>query len=158
MNIRIVAVGKLKEKYLRDAAAEYMKRLTPFAKAEIVELQDEPLNDESPAYNVMAREKEGLKILRALKPSSFVIGLDIGGKPLSSEDLAAFMEDLALKGRSDISFIIGGPSGLSPEVVKRCDFRLSLSAMTFTHQLARVLLIEQLYRSFKIRRGEPYHL
>lgn len=158
MNINIICVGKLKEKYLRDASAEYEKRLSRYCRVQIRELKEARLAENaSPAEEESVKTEEGKSILKALSSSSFVIVLDIGGKELSSDQLAEKIGSLATTGESTVDFIIGGSLGLSEEVKKRADFRLSFSPMTFPHQLMRVILLEQIYRSFKILRKEPYH-
>lgn len=158
MNINIICVGKLKEKYLRDASAEYEKRLSRYCRVQIQELKEARLAENaSPAEEEAVKTEEGKSILKALSSSSFVIVLDIGGKELSSDQLAEKIGSLATTGESTVDFIIGGSLGLSEEVKKRADFRLSFSPMTFPHQLMRVILLEQIYRSFKILRKEPYH-
>ncbi len=158
MNINIVCIGKLKEKYLREAAAEYEKRLSRYCRMQIRELKEARLPENaSPAEEEEVKREEGKSILKALSSSSFVIALDIGGRELSSEQLAHRIGSLAEGGESTIDFIIGGSLGLSDEVRQRADFRLSFSPMTFPHQLMRVILLEQIYRSFKILRKEPYH-
>ncbi|MBQ9179248.1 MAG: 23S rRNA (pseudouridine(1915)-N(3))-methyltransferase RlmH [Firmicutes bacterium] len=151
MNIRIVCIGKLKEKYWQGAEAEYLKRLSSYAKVEIAELK------ESPSDDVNEEGERIVKILGAPKNDEFIITLEIKGKSLDSEGLAAKINDLAIEGKSNITFIIGGSNGLSPEVSALADFKLSFSAMTFPHQMMRVILLEQIYRSFKIIRGEKYH-
>ena len=158
MNINIICVGKLKEKYLRDASAEYEKRLSRYCRVQIRELKEARLAENaSPAEEEAVKTEEGKSILKALSSSSFVIVLDIGGKELSSDQLAEKIGSLATTGESTVDFSIGGSLGLSEEVKKRADFRLSFSPMTFPHQLMRVILLEQIYRSFKILRKEPYH-
>ena len=158
MNINIVCIGKLKEKYWTDAIAEYSKRLGSYGKLEIVELKEERLPENaSPADEENVKSAEGKSILKALAADSYVIALDVSGKQLSSEQLAKKLESLAVDGRSTIDLIIGGSLGLSDEVRRRADFRLSFSPMTFPHQMMRVVLLEQIYRSFKIIRKEPYH-
>lgn len=158
MQIRIIAVGKIKEKYLQEGIAEYEKRLRPYAKVQIVEITEEkrPLSA-SPAIESAAKEKEGERILAAIPEGSFVIALDLKGQIWSSEDLAASFREWELTGQNQLVFVIGGDLGLSPAVLLRSNFRLSLSKMTFTHPLARLLLVEQVYRAFRILRGEPYH-
>lgn len=158
MNIKIICIGKLKEKYWVDAVAEYSKRLTPYCSLEIVELKESRLKQNAgPAEEEEVKVNEGQEILDKVSPSDYVITLEIKGKRLSSEQLADNMAELALSSRSDIDFIIGGSLGLSQEVSRRADYKLSFSDMTFPHQMMRVILIEQIYRSFKIQRGEPYH-
>jgi 23S rRNA (pseudouridine1915-N3)-methyltransferase len=158
MNIKIIAVGKLKEKYLKEGIAEYLKRLKPYAKVEIIEVAEEkePANA-SPADGIMIKEREGERILEKVKAGSYLIALAIDGKLLSSEELAEKLDHLALEGKSDIAIVIGGSLGLSEEVLGRADFKLSFSKMTFPHQLMRLILMEQIYRAFKISKGEPYH-
>lgn len=158
MNIKIITVGKLKEKYLKDAVNEYLKRLSAYAKVEIIELAEERISDNpSEAEEYQVRQKEGERILKAIPDQAYVLALAIQGKQLSSEDLAQKISDLALRGNSNLVLIIGGSIGLSDEVYKRADFQLSFSKMTFPHQLIRVILLEQVYRAFKINRGEKYH-
>lgn len=158
MKIRIVAVGKLKEKYLREGVAEYEKRLAPFASVEILETREEYMAENpSEAQRQQTLAKEGERLLRLVPERSFLIVLDVKGKLLSSEALAKELASLALQGRSDLTFLIGGAFGLSPAVRERADLRISFSPMTFTHQMVRLLLYEQIYRAFKINRGEKYH-
>ncbi len=159
INFSIIAVGKLKEKYWREAAAEYLKRLQPYARITITELQDEPLPAQaSPAEVAAIKEKEGQRILAATGDGHYVIALDPAGEHISSEGLAIAFDSLAVRGHSRITFIIGGAAGLAPSVIKRADRRLSFSDLTFTHQMIRIFLLEQIYRAFKIWRGEKYHL
>jgi len=158
MQIRIIAVGKIKERYLQEAIAEYEKRLRSYAKLHIVELSDERRSlSASPSIESMAKEKEGERILAAIPEGSVVIALDVKGQNWSSEELAALFRERELSGENQLTFIIGGDLGLSPAVIARSDLRLSLSKMTFTHPMARMLLVEQVYRAFRIIRGEPYH-
>jgi len=145
MNITILCVGKLKEKYWSEAAAEYRKRLSRYCTITVEELKEE-----NP-------EAEGQNILKRLKKDTFVITLEIHGKALSSEELSSKLQELALEGKSDITFVIGGSDGLSEEVSRRSDLKLSFSRMTFPHQMIRIFLLEQIYRSFKIMKGETYH-
>jgi 23S rRNA (pseudouridine1915-N3)-methyltransferase len=158
MKIQIIAVGKLKEKYLKQACDEYLKRLQPYARVEVVEVAEEKAND--PVYEAeMAQilEKEGERILRHLSPDVYTIALTIEGTSLSSPAFAKKIDQLATYGKSHLAFLIGGSYGLSPNVLNRANFHLSLSAMTFPHQLIRLFLLEQIYRTFKINRGEAYH-
>ena len=148
MNIDIVCIGKLKEKYWQDAAAEYIKRLSRFCKLSVTEL---------PESRSDSKEEESRDILAHVPKGSYVIALDVGGKSLSSENFAKKISDLALEGRSDICFVIGGSNGFDDSVRKAADFRLSFSAFTFPHQLMRVILLEQIYRAFKINNNEKYH-
>ncbi|HHW31836.1 MAG TPA: 23S rRNA (pseudouridine(1915)-N(3))-methyltransferase RlmH [Clostridiaceae bacterium] len=158
MQIKIIAVGKLKEKYLKEAVNEYLKRLSAYCKIEIVEIPEEKISDNpSKAEEDNVRQKEGQRIINAISERNYVISLDIKGKQLSSEELAEKIQDLALYGNSSIAIIIGGSIGLSQEVLERSDFRLSFSKMTFPHQLMRIILLEQIYRAFKINAGETYH-
>ena len=158
MKINIICIGKLKEKYWTAAIAEYSKRLSRFCDLNIVELKESPLRaNPSAADEEEVKTKEGEAILAKVKPADYVITLEIAGKGLSSEQLATKISDLALRGNSSIDFIIGGSLGLSPEVSRRADFKLSFSAMTFPHQMMRVILLEQIYRAFKINNNEAYH-
>ena len=158
MKITLITVGKIKEKYLRDAIAEYSKRLSKYCKLEIVEVADEKTPDHaSETFENAIREKEGERILRYVKDDAYVITLEIGGRMLGSEELAEKIEGLGIQGKSHIIFIIGGSLGLGPEVMKKSDYALSFSKMTFPHQLMRVILLEQIYRSYRIISGEPYH-
>lgn len=158
MNITVITVGKIKEKYLKDAIDEYSKRLTRYCRLEIVEVPDEKTPDNaSDKEEIQIKEKEGEAILKHIKDNMFVIALHIKGKMLSSEELSAFIKASAVKGESNLAFIIGGSLGLSDQVVKRADYKLSFSPMTFPHQLMRVILLEQVYRGFRIINGEPYH-
>ena len=158
MKIRIVAVGKLKEKYLREGVAEYEKRLAPFASVELRETREEYMAENpSEAQRQQTLAKEGERLLRLVPERSFLIVLDVKGKLLSSEALAKELASRALQGQSDLTFLIGGAFGLSPAVRNRADLRISFSPMTFTHQMVRLLLYEQIYRAFKINRGEKYH-
>ena len=158
MKIRILAVGKLKEKYLFQGVAEYEKRLSPFASVELIETREERMPESpSEAEKEDALKKEGANLLRLVPEKSFLIVLDVRGELLSSEALAEKIAALALQGKSDLTFLIGGAFGISAAVRKRADLRLSFSPMTFTHQMVRLLLYEQVYRAFKINRGEKYH-
>ena len=158
MNIQIICIGKLKEKYWTDAIKEFSKRLSRFCTLEIVELKESLLPaNASPADEEKVKFEEGKEILKAIKDGTYVITLEIKGKSLSSEELAQKIDDLGIMGRSNVAFVIGGSLGLSPEVSKRSDFKLSFSRMTFPHQMMRVILLEQIYRSFKINRHEAYH-
>ncbi len=158
LQIRIVAVGKLKEKYWQSGVDEYLKRLRLYAKLQISEVEEERCPDTlSPAQELQVKEREGERILRALLPGSFVIALNLSGREFSSEQFADFLADLSLQGRSQIAFIIGGSLGLSQDVLDRADLQLVFSRFTFPHQLIRVVLLEQIYRAFRIIRHEPYH-
>lgn len=158
MNIKIVAVGKLREKYLADGVKEFLKRLGPYAKTEIIEVADEKAPDNlTPAGIEAVKAKEAERINRYLKPESLKAALAIEGERLSSQDLAALFANCALTGKSDITFIIGGSLGLHSSVLNAADMTISFGPMTFPHQLMRLILAEQIYRVFKINRGEPYH-
>ena len=158
MNIMIISVGKLKEKYLKLGIDEYSKRLSRYAKLNLIEVPDEKAPENlSAAEEEMVKKKEGEGILKHVKDGAYVIALDLKGKMLSSEDLADKLESLALTGNSNVVFIIGGSLGLSEDVLKRADFRLCFSPMTFPHQLMKLILLEQVYRGFRIIKGEPYH-
>ena len=158
MNITAVCIGKLKESYWREAIAEYSKRLNRYCTLQIDELKEERLQDNASAAEEEAvKEAEGRSILKHVKSGSYVIALDVRGKVLSSESLAEKLKTLGIEGKSDVTFIIGGSLGLSPEVLARADLRLSFSAMTFPHQMMRVILLEQIYRAFKINKNETYH-
>lgn len=158
MNITLITVGKIKEKYLKDAINEYSKRLSRYCKLDIVEVSDEKTPDNASEKEGLAiKEKEGEAILKHVKDNMFVVTLAIEGKMLSSEELAEFIKDLGIRGDSNVAFIIGGSLGLSKQVLSRADYKLSFSKMTFPHQLMRVILLEQVYRGFRINGGEPYH-
>lgn len=158
MRISLCCVGKIKEKFYRDAIEEYKKRLSKYCKLEIFEGADEKNPDgDSEGARQRVIKKEGEAILSFLKEDAYVIALDIKGTMLDSLELSKKIERLGVEGRSHIQFIIGGSLGLHEEVLKRADFRLSFSPMTFPHQLMRVILLEQLYRSFRIINNEPYH-
>lgn len=158
MKITLITVGKIKEKYIRDAIAEYSKRLSRYCKLEILEVADEKTPDHaSESAENAIRDKEGERILKYIKDDMYVITLEIEGKMLTSEDLAKKIDNLGIQGNSNIAFVIGGSIGLGAEVLKRSDYALSFSKMTFPHQLMRVILLEQIYRSYRIINGEPYH-
>ena len=158
MKITLIAVGKIKERYFEDAIREYSKRLSRYCRLEIIQVADEKTPDgASEALEEQIKEKEGRRILDQIREGAYVIALAVEGKQLDSLELAARMERLAVEGKSQLVFLIGGSLGLSKEVMRRADFALSFSAMTFPHQLMRVILLEQIYRSYRIRAGEPYH-
>lgn len=158
MKITVICVGKIKEKFYREALSEYEKRLSRYCKTEIIEVPDEKTPDgASEALEEQIKEKEGQRILEKIREDSFVCTLEIEGKQMSSEKLASWMEKLTVGGTSHITFIIGGSLGLSDSVKKRSNQALSFSQMTFPHQLMRVILLEQIYRGFRIIHGEPYH-
>lgn len=158
MKITLITVGKIKEKYLKDAIAEYSKRLSRYCKLEIIEVADEKTPDHaSESVEDAIRSKEAERIQKYIKEDAHVITLEIGGKQLASEELAEKIDKLGIQGVSHIIFIIGGSIGLGREVLPRSDYALSFSKMTFPHQLMRVILLEQIYRSYRIINGEPYH-
>ena len=158
MRINIVCVGKIKEKYLKLGIDEFKKRLSKYCKLEIIELEDEKAPENlSDKEMLMIKEKEGKKSLSKIKDNSYVIALAIDGKNLSSEELAQTINKLGVRGVSNITFVIGGSLGLSDEVLSRADYKLSFSKMTFPHQLMRLILLEQVYRAYRINNGEPYH-
>ena len=158
MRVNIVCVGKIKEKYLKLGIDEFKKRLSKYCKLEIIELEDEKAPENlSDKEMLMIKEKEGKKILSKIKDNSYVIALAIDGKNLSSEELAETINKLGVRGISNITFVIGGSLGLSDEVLSRADYKLSFSKMTFPHQLMRLILLEQVYRVYRINNGEPYH-
>jgi 23S rRNA (pseudouridine1915-N3)-methyltransferase len=158
VHIQIVCVGKLKEKYWSDGVAEYAKRLGAYARLDIRELPDEKTPDSmSPMEEEQVRMREGERILAALKDGIHVVALAIDGETWSSEQLAAHLDKQATYGGGAVAFVIGGSLGLSQAVLARANKKLSFGRMTYPHQLMRVLLMEQVYRAFKINRGEPYH-
>lgn len=158
MNINLISVGKIKEKYLKLGIDEFKKRLSKYCKLDIIELDDEKAPENLSAKEMeMIKDKEGKKILSKVKHNSYVIALAIDGKNLSSEELADTISKLAVRGNSHITFIIGGSLGLSDEVLSRANYKLSFSKMTFPHQLMRLVLLEQVYRAYRINNGEPYH-
>ena len=158
MKITIACVGKIKEKYLTAGIDEFTKRLTPFCKLETVAINEEKMPDNpAPAEKEQVLAKETQRLLAIIPENSYVILLDVIGKQLSSPELASKIDSLALNGHSHITFVIGGAFGYTDALRKRADFALSFSKMTFTHQMIRLLLIEQIYRAFKISRGEKYH-
>lgn len=158
MNITLITVGKIKEKYLRDAIDEYSKRLSRYCKLDIVELPDEKTPDNaSEKEELQIKEKEGKNILSKIKENSYVIAMDLKGKHITSEEFSSLIDNLGVEGNSNITFVIGGSLGLSQEVIKRANYKLCFSKMTFPHQLFRVMLLEQIYRGYRIIKGEPYH-
>lgn len=158
MNIDIISVGKLKEDYLKSGINEFLKRMNTYAKISITEIPDEKAPENmSDAELERVKSTEGQKILAKLKESSYVIALAIEGKQLSSEAFAAQIDKLMTDGYGDITFIIGGSNGLSDEVLSRAQYLLSFSKMTFPHQLMRLILMEQIYRAFRIMNNHPYH-
>lgn len=158
MKITLVTVGKIKERYFEDAVKEYQKRLSRYCRLEILQVADEKTPDgASEAVERQIKEKEGQRILGNIRDGAFVVALAIEGEMLSSEQLAEKIDKLGIRGVSHIVFVIGGSLGLSEAVMKRADYALSFSKMTFPHQLMRVVLLEQIYRSYRIIAGEPYH-
>lgn len=155
MKIKIIALGKIKEKFLKEGIEEFLKRLTPYAAIEIIELQPVEIKDENLTEKALLQEGE--KILSSIKNDSFVITLEIGGKQLSSEEFADKINEISNSGESELVFIIGSSCGLAKTVSARANFKLSMSKMTFLHQFARLLLVEQIYRAFKILKNETYH-
>lgn len=155
MKIKIIALGKIKEKFLKEGIDEFLKRLTPYASIEIIELPPIEIKDENLTEKILAQEGE--KILSHIKAQSYVITLEIQGKMLSSEDFAEKIQELTNEGIGEIVFVIGSSCGISKTVSERADFKLSMSKMTFLHQFARLILVEQIYRAFKIIKGETYH-
>ena len=155
MNIKVIALGKLKEKFLKEGIDEFQKRLSPYASFEIIELAPVEIRDENLVQKAL--DEEAQKILSYVKPQSYVITLEINGKMLSSEEFAKKINDLTFDGVGEIIFVIGSSCGLSPIVSNRANFKLSFSKMTFLHQFARLILVEQIYRAFKIIKGETYH-
>lgn len=158
MKITIMTVGKLKEKYLKEGVQEYAKRLSRFCELQLIEVEDEQAADSlSPAQEEQVKKKEAERILKKVKDGSLLCILDIKGEKPDSVGFAGRLQGFFVSGRSNIAFVIGGSLGLDAELVKRADFRLSLSEMTFPHQLTRLILLEQLFRAFKIMNGETYH-
>ena len=158
MRITLITVGKIKEKFYQDAISEYAKRLSRYCKLDVIQVTDEKTPDgASEALETQIKEKEGKRILENIKDGSFVIALAIDGAMLDSVELAGKIEKWGISGVSQLVFIIGGSLGLSKEGLSRADYKLSFSKMTFPHQLMRVILLEQIYRSYRIIQGEPYH-
>ena len=158
MKITVISVGKIKEKYFTGAIEEYAKRLSRYCKLDLIEVPDEKTPDgASEGLELQIKEKEGERILQKIPNGAFVVALAIDGKMLDSEELAGQMERWNVGGISHVVFLIGGSLGLAPTVLKQADYKLSFSKMTFPHQLMRVILLEQVYRSFRIRNHEPYH-
>ena len=153
MNITIISVGKLKEKYLKQAIDEYSKRLTRYCKIDSIELPDNASEKEE----LQIKYKEGQLILSKIKDNMFVIAMDLNAKQMTSEEFSKFIETQGVMGNSNITFVIGGSLGLSQDVIKRANYKICFSKMTFPHQLFRVMLLEQVYRAFRIMKNEPYH-
>ncbi len=155
MKIKIIALGKIKEKFLKDGIDEFLKRLTPYANVEIIELT--PVEIKNEHLTERALDEEGEKILSLIKSQSYVITMEINGKQFSSEEFAKRIDELTNEGQSEIIFIIGSSCGISQRVSARANLKMSMSRMTFLHQFARLILVEQIYRAFKIIKGETYH-
>ena len=155
MKIKVIALGKIKEKFLKDGIDEFLKRLSPYASIEIIELQPIEIKDENLTQKALDQEAE--KILANIKKDAYVITLEILGKQLSSEEFASKIDEITKSGISELVFVIGSSCGISSIVSQRANFKLSISKMTFLHQFARLLLVEQIYRAFKILKGETYH-
>ncbi len=159
MKFTILAIGKIKEKWMRSGIDEYVKRLTPISKLDIIAQDEEKMPDNpSPVMKEKVMEKEGEKMLKYLSDDDCLVLLDLKGKPMSSEELASWIQGRMVSGTSHFYFMIGGPYGNGENIRKRANLKISISAMTFTHQMARLILTEQLYRAMKIIRHEPYHL
>ncbi|WP_302550828.1 23S rRNA (pseudouridine(1915)-N(3))-methyltransferase RlmH [uncultured Dialister sp.] len=159
MRFTFLTIGKIKEKWMRQGIDEYLKRLSPIAKVEILSPDEEKMPENpSPAMKEKVMEKEGDKLLKYLKDEDFLILLDLKGKPVTSEGLADILRRKMVSGTSRFFFMIGGPYGNGENIRKRANLKISISAMTFTHQMARLILAEQVYRAMKIIRHEPYHL
>ena len=158
MKIKIYAIGKIKEKYLKDGINEYLERIKPYCHIEIVEVNDESIRENPHDSEIkLAIDNEGKRVLKLLKDNEYLIGLDLGKKEPNSVEFAEFLEKKFVQGGSNISFVIGGSYGLSDELKNRCNDSISLSKMTFLHQMTRLILLEQIYRAFKINRNETYH-
>ena len=158
MKIKLFAIGKIKEKYLKDGINEYLERIKPYSQIEIVEVNDEPIVDNPhPSEIKKAIDIEGSRIIKLLKNNEYLIGLDLNKKEYTSPEFAKYINDKLELNGANISFVIGGSYGLSEELKNRCNDSISLSKMTFLHQMTRLILLEQIYRAFKINRNETYH-
>lgn len=158
MNITVISVGKVREKYLQLGLAEFEKRLKPYCKLNLVEVSDEQAPDNLSEQELLqVKEKEAQRILSHIKQDHYVIALAIDGKSFSSEKFAAEIDKLATYGQSQLCFVIGGSNGLADSILTRAQLKLSFSAMTFPHQLMKLILLEQIYRTYRINRGDPYH-
>ena len=158
MKIRIIAIGKIKEPYLKQGIDEYFKRIKPYSQIEIIEVNDEPVCDNPHESEInKVKDVEGERVLKLLKPQDFLISLDLNKKQFTSPEFAKYLEDKFVQGGSNITFVIGGSYGLSDALKKRANDSFSLSNMTFLHQMTRLILLEQIYRAFKINRNETYH-
>ena len=159
MNLNIITVGKIKENYIKSGIDKFRQRLSRYTDVNMVEVKSSRIpNNPSGAQIEQIKVEEGERLLNSLPEASYKITLDVKGKPMTSEGLAKSIQNLQVKGYSDISFIVGGPHGLSDQIIDKADYNLSLSHMTFTHQMIRLILLEQVYRAFKIINGEPYHI
>lgn len=157
MKIKIYCIGKIKEQYLKDGINEYVKRISPYANVEIIEVADSKVKDNPNEFDVnKAKDEEGERVLKLLK-NDYLIGLDMNKKEFLSEEFATYVSQKMVEGGSSISFVIGGSYGLSNSLKKRCNSSISLSKMTFLHQMTRLILLEQIYRAFKILNNETYH-
>ena len=158
MKIKVYAIGHLKEAYLKQGINEYLERLKPYTQVEIVEINDESIVDNPSQKEIeQAKNKEGQKVLKLLRSNEYLIGLDLVKKQPTSGEFAKYLNDKFVLGGANISFVIGGSYGLSDELKARCNDRIGLSNMTFLHQMTRLILLEQIYRAFKINRNEVYH-
>ena len=158
MNITVISVGKIKEKYFTAAIDEYSKRLSRFTKLNIIEVADEKIPDNaSEKEELQIKDKEGELILSKIKDNMFVVAMDLNAKQMTSEEFSKFLDTQGVIGNSNIAFVIGGSLGLSKNVIKRANHKICFSKMTFPHQLFRVMLLEQIYRAFRIMKNEPYH-
>ena len=158
MKIKIYAIGKIKEAYLKEGIAEYLTRIKPYASIEVIEVKDEPINDNPSLLDInKAKDNEGNRVLKLLKNNEYLISLDLNKKQLTSEEFASFMMDKLVANGSSISFVIGGSYGLSDALKARSNYSISLSELTFLHQMSRLILLEQIYRAFKILNKETYH-
>ena len=157
MRIKVVCIGKLKEKYWQDACSEYLKRLSKYSKTSVEEVLEEKIPNETASYIEIAKKAEGERILKKVNPNDYVVLLEISGQQINSVQLANLLDDITIKGHSTIVFVIGGSYGVSEEVKKRANYKLSFSKLTFPHQMARIMVLEQIYRSFKINNNEKYH-
>lgn len=158
MKIKIYCIGKIKEQFLKDGISEYLKRLQSYAKTEIIEVNDSKVNDNPNNSDInKAKNEEGARVLKILKQNEYLVGLDLNRSEFTSEEFACYISKKLVEGGSQISFVIGGSYGLSDELKKRCNSFVTLSKMTFLHQMTRLILLEQIYRAFKILNNEVYH-
>ena len=158
MNIKLLVVGKIKEKFYRDAISEYTKRLSKYCNLSIIEVNDEKTEENLSEYEItLIKDKEAERLMKHISDRDFVIALAIEGKKLDSVSFSKYIDNLAIQGNSNIDFVIGGSLGLSDNILTRSNYKLSFSDMTFPHQLMRVILLEQIYRAFRISKNEPYH-